>query len=107
MASTIDPRRAWERYTPDTANPWDQKKVGHLYRRAAFGATWTELHEGVNLGPDALIDRLLKGGVPSTYQVAVSPDDARLLAYIAAGGGSLYLTVAPPAPATLAPTPAA
>ncbi len=55
-------------------------------------------------GPDA---PALKGGVPSTYQVAVSPDDARLLAYIAAGGGSLYLTVTPPAPTTLAPTPAA
>jgi uncharacterized protein (DUF1800 family) len=65
MASTIDPRRAWERYSPDTANPWDLKKVGHLYRRAAFGATWDELHAGVKQGPDTLIDRLLKGGEPS------------------------------------------
>jgi len=65
MASTIDARRAWERYTPDAANPWDLRKVGHLYRRAAFGGTWTELHEGVKLGPDALIDRLLRGREPS------------------------------------------
>lgn len=54
-------------------------------------------------GPDA---PALKGGVPSTYQVAVSPDDARLLAYVAAGGGSLYLTVAPPVAASPSPTPA-
>ena len=62
MANTIDPRRAWERYTPGQTNPWDLKKVGHLYRRAAFGATWDERHEGVQLGPDKLVDRLLKGG---------------------------------------------
>lgn len=55
-------------------------------------------------GPDA---PALKGGVPSTYQVAVSPDDARLLAYVAAGGGSLYLTVAPHVTASPTPTPAA
>jgi uncharacterized protein (DUF1800 family) len=65
MANTIDPRRAWERYTPDAGNPWDLKKVGHLYRRAAFGVNWNELQDGVQLGPDKLIDRLLKGGEPS------------------------------------------
>jgi uncharacterized protein (DUF1800 family) len=65
MANTIDPRRAWDRYTPDAGNPWDLRKVGHLYRRAAFGATWDELHEGVQLGPDKLVDRLLKGREPS------------------------------------------
>jgi uncharacterized protein (DUF1800 family) len=66
MASTIDPRRAWERYTPDAERPWDLKRVGHLYRRAAFGATWDELQEGVKLGPNKLVDRLLKGGEPSS-----------------------------------------
>src|SRR5262245_45846318 len=63
--TTIDPRRAWERYKPDAANPWDLKKVGHLYRRASFGPTWKELQDGVQLGPDKLIDRLLKGSDPS------------------------------------------
>ncbi len=53
-------------------------------------------------GPDA---PALKGGVPSTYQVAVTPEDARLLAYIAAGGGSLYLTVAPQLAASASPSP--
>ena len=38
----IDPRRAWEPYRPTADNPWDLRKVGHLYRRAAFGATWDE-----------------------------------------------------------------
>lgn len=53
-------------------------------------------------GPDA---PALKGGVPSTYQVAVSPQDAQLLAYVAAGGGSLYLTVAPPVPLVASTSP--
>jgi uncharacterized protein (DUF1800 family) len=62
MAKPIDPRRAWDPYTPDAANPWDLKKVGHVYRRAAFGASWAELQAGLKVGPQALIDRLLKGG---------------------------------------------
>ena len=39
----IDPRWAWEPYRPTGPNPWDLRKAGHLYRRAAFGATWAEL----------------------------------------------------------------
>jgi uncharacterized protein (DUF1800 family) len=58
----IDPRRAWEPYRPSADNPWDLRKVGHLYRRAAFGATWDELHAGVKDGPDKTIETLLKGG---------------------------------------------
>ncbi len=38
------------------------KKVGHLHRRAGFGATWAELEAGVKDGPEKTIDKLLKGG---------------------------------------------
>src|SRR5262245_23489602 len=62
MAETIDPRWAWEPYRPSDKSPWDLKKVGHLYRRAAFGANWSELEAGVKNGPDAAIDLLLKAG---------------------------------------------
>src|SRR5262245_43684027 len=65
MAKTIDPRTAWEPYTPTADNPWDLKKVGHVYRRAAFGASWTELEAGLKAGPQELIGRLLQGGEPS------------------------------------------
>ena len=57
----IDPRRAWEPYWPSGPNPWDLRKAGHLYRRAAFGATWAELDDGVKGGPQACVDRLLGG----------------------------------------------
>jgi uncharacterized protein (DUF1800 family) len=62
MADTTNPRWAWEPYRPSAQSPWDLKKVGHLYRRAAFGATWAEFQAALADGPDKTIDRLLKGG---------------------------------------------
>src|SRR5262245_30052823 len=53
---------AWERYTPTNDNPWTLQKAGHLYRRAAFGATWAELQQAVKDGPEKTIDKLLSGG---------------------------------------------
>src|SRR5207247_9817968 len=57
----IDPRWAWQRYEPSDASPWDVKKAGHVYRRAAFGATMTELEEALRAGPERTIDKLLAG----------------------------------------------
>ncbi len=62
VASSIDPQWAWEPYVPSRSQPWDLKKVGHLYRRAAFGATWDELHAGLAAGPEKTIERLLEEG---------------------------------------------
>jgi hypothetical protein len=62
LAMSLDPRAAWEPYRPSADNPWDLRKVGHLYRRAAFGATWAELQQGVADGPDPTVSRLLAGG---------------------------------------------
>ncbi len=61
MANTIDPRTAWQPYKPDANNPWDLKKVGHVYRRATFGASWDELQTGFKLGPQELIDAIAQG----------------------------------------------
>jgi uncharacterized protein (DUF1800 family) len=58
----IDPRWAWAPYRPDAQNPWDLRKVGHLHRRAGFGATFTELQQGVELGPERAIAAVLAGG---------------------------------------------
>src|SRR5439155_11545541 len=52
MAEGIDPRWAWEPYRPTEQSPWDLRKVGHLFRRASFGATWTELKNGLKAGPE-------------------------------------------------------
>jgi hypothetical protein len=64
MAKPIDPRWAWEPYRPSEQSPWDIKKVGHLYSRASFGATWTELENGLQAGPEETVAVLLKGGLP-------------------------------------------
>src|SRR5262245_40665250 len=65
MAETIDPRWAWAPYKPNGDNPWDLRKAGHLYRRAAFGANWSELHAALHDGPERAISRLMQGESPS------------------------------------------
>ncbi len=62
MAEEITPGWAWDPYWPSDKNPWDARKVGHLYRRAAFGVTPAELKAALDAGPDRTIDRLLAGG---------------------------------------------
>jgi len=57
----IDPRWAWERYRPGRDNPWDLRKVGHLFRRTGFGATNAELDAALRDGPDWAIDMVLQG----------------------------------------------
>jgi len=60
-----DPKWAWAPYEPSDANPWDRRKVGHLYRRAGFGATVAELDAGVKDGHAKTLDRILNGGPES------------------------------------------
>jgi uncharacterized protein (DUF1800 family) len=62
----IDPQRAWQPYRPSADNPWDLRKVGHLYRRASFGATWDELQAGLSAGPEKTIAQLLAGGADAS-----------------------------------------
>ncbi len=62
MSLTNDPRQAWAPYKPSSDNPWDLRKVGHLYRRAGFGATWPELQAGLDAGPEKLVEAFLAGG---------------------------------------------
>ncbi|HTU17029.1 MAG TPA: DUF1800 domain-containing protein [Gemmataceae bacterium] len=59
---SLDPRWAWQPYRPSKEAPWNVQRVGHLYRRAAFGATHAELEAGLKAGPETLIAQLLKGG---------------------------------------------
>jgi uncharacterized protein (DUF1800 family) len=60
-ANIIDPRWAWQEYRPSKETPWNIQRVGHLYRRAAFGATHTELESGLKADPEVLVARLLQG----------------------------------------------
>ena len=55
-----DPRRAWAVYEPDADRSWNLARAGHLYRRAAFGASWDQLQQALSDGPQRTIDKLLK-----------------------------------------------
>lgn len=62
---TIDPKWAWTRFAPSSTNTWDEKKVGHLYRRAGFGANPEQLREGVAAGLEKTLTLLLHGAKAS------------------------------------------
>jgi hypothetical protein len=57
----VDPALAWQPWKPDDKEPWNLKWAGHLYRRAAFGATYAELRAAVEEGFPAAIDRIVIG----------------------------------------------
>jgi uncharacterized protein (DUF1800 family) len=55
-----DPASAWAPYRPDAEHPWTLRLAGHLYRRAAFVATWDQLQQALANGPERTIDHLLR-----------------------------------------------
>ncbi|MHC4176228.1 MAG: DUF1800 domain-containing protein [Planctomycetota bacterium] len=57
-----DPDWAWAPYEPDDRRPWDLRRAGHLYRRAAFGADWGQLQQALSDGPQRAVETLLHGG---------------------------------------------
>ena len=57
----VDSDAAWQRWEPSATDPWNLKWAGHVYRRAAFGASWMELQEAVKSGPAATLTRVLDG----------------------------------------------
>ena len=58
--SALDPQWAWARYTPDAQRPWTLALAGHLFRRAAFGASWPQLQRALADGPQKTLDSLLR-----------------------------------------------
>jgi uncharacterized protein (DUF1800 family) len=57
----IDPVRAWQRWEPSDADPWNRKWAAHLYRRAGFGASRADLVEAERIGPRCTLDLLVSG----------------------------------------------
>jgi hypothetical protein len=51
----------WQPYRPGPENPWDRKKVGHLYRRAGFGASMAELEAGLADGCEKTLELITSG----------------------------------------------
>jgi uncharacterized protein (DUF1800 family) len=57
----LDPAEAWKPWQPTAKEPWGVKWAGHLYRRAAFGASIDELRRAAADEPASVIRRLLEG----------------------------------------------
>jgi hypothetical protein len=57
----VDPNDAWQPWKPDAKDPWGPKWAGHLYRRAAFGASPKELSEAAKNGYEATLELILNG----------------------------------------------
>src|SRR6187549_3945039 len=59
--ANLEPTNAWLPYEPTAAQPFDRRAAAHLFRRAGFSATFAELDQAVERGPQATTQRLLAG----------------------------------------------
>lgn len=55
----IDPVWAWSPYQPSEDMPWNLARVAHLFRRAGFGASTTELKQAVEQSPHEVLAQLI------------------------------------------------
>jgi uncharacterized protein (DUF1800 family) len=68
MNLVIDPEWAWQEYRPSEEHPWNLRTVSHLYRRAGFGATSSELHAAAKLSPAEAVEQLMSAQEPESFQ---------------------------------------
>lgn len=61
LLSSIRPELAWEPFTPTRKSRWDVEKAAHLYRRAAFGASWDVIEAAAALSPVEAVERVFRG----------------------------------------------
>ena len=68
MASpTTQPSQAFDAYKPTAVDPWDLRKVGHLFRRTGFGGNIDRLNEALAKKPAEVIHQLMD------YDPAIDP----------------------------------
>lgn len=50
-------------FVPGTDSPWNTRRITHLYRRLGFGASYTDIQNGLNLTPSQLVDQLINNAL--------------------------------------------
>ncbi len=50
---------ALDPFQPSPTNPWNARRVAHLYNRLGFGASRSEIEAGLAMSPSDLVDQLL------------------------------------------------
>jgi uncharacterized protein (DUF1800 family) len=86
--SDFTPAAAWRAFEPSAKRPFDRRAAAHLYRRAGFGATSSQLDAAVNLGPQGAVKALLAPGDTAAFdkemhqfaQVTLAANNPELLA---------------------------
>lgn len=59
MKPYVDPNWAWSEFKPSKADPWNEQKVTHLFRRAGFGITSQELQDALSAGLPRTVHQLV------------------------------------------------
>ena len=89
--NALDPQVAWRPYEPSASSPWTRARAAHLFRRAGFGASPTDLAAAAEDTPASVIEQLFAPGAEAT-SFAASAD--QLATTAATGGGSKQLAAA-------------
>ena len=77
--------KIWKPYVPSKSQPWNFHRAKHLHRRAAFGATWSELQRDVGDGHESSVTRLLEGKARSDGQRDDFDEMSQIIGDAAAG----------------------
>src|SRR5262245_31482607 len=57
---SIDPAWAWQPFEPNSNTEWNLARAAHLYRRAAFGGTRSELSAAISQPPPEVVKQLVR-----------------------------------------------
>ena len=73
-----DPKDAWKPWRPTPADPWGRKWAAHLYRRAGFGSSHSDLEESQRLGFEGTLQVILNGKTQSIVSEQSLDDDGKV-----------------------------
>jgi len=67
-------------YVPSAANPWNEQKINHLYRRVGFGATRAMLDDALTKTPNQVVNAIISQAenaipAPAPYWIDWLADD--------------------------------
>lgn len=83
--NSIDPTWAWSPYQPSAETPWDLRAAAHLFRRAGFGASHSELEHAVSMSPVEALEML----TDQTQEPPAYRDEMSLLVRASLASGSV------------------
>jgi hypothetical protein len=78
--SKVDPAAAWQPWKPDAKDAWNEKWVHHLFRRASFGPTSSDVKQAMNDGLEPTVERLIKGEANAAERLALITDSGAHIA---------------------------